>query len=77
MVLQVGVQGKRENLDAAFNSLRQYALASEDPLLLIVSALARFRIPTNSRSTTLPIQMGAVRVQAYEDTLDKFRGNRP
>ena len=40
-------KGKRANLDAAFNQLRQYALALENPPLLIVSDMARFRIHTN------------------------------
>ena len=40
-------KGKYKNLDAAFNQLRQYALALENPPLLIVSDMARFRIRTN------------------------------
>ena len=40
-------KGRRANLDAAFDQLRQYALALENPPLLIVSDLARFRIRTN------------------------------
>ena len=40
-------KGKRANLDAAFAQLRQYALALENPPLLIVSDMARFRIHTN------------------------------
>ena len=40
-------KGKHKNLDAAFNQLRQYALALENPPLLIVSDMARFRIHTN------------------------------
>ncbi|MCY3924680.1 MAG: N-6 DNA methylase, partial [bacterium] len=36
-----------ESLDAAFNQLRQYALALENPPLLIVCDLRRFRIRTN------------------------------
>ena len=40
-------KGQRANLDAAFNQLRQYALALENPPLLIVSDMARFRIRTN------------------------------
>ena len=40
-------KGKHKNLDAAFNQLRQYALALENPPLLIVSDMARFRIRTN------------------------------
>ena len=40
-------KGKRAYLDTAFNQLRQYALALENPPLLIVSDMARFRIRTN------------------------------
>ena len=40
-------KGKHSDLDAAFNQLRQYALALENPPLLIVSDMERFRIRTN------------------------------
>ena len=40
-------KGPRADLDAAYNQLRQYALALENPPLLIVSDMARFRIRTN------------------------------
>ena len=40
-------KGKHANLDAAFRQLRQYALALENPPLLIVSDMVRFRIRTN------------------------------
>ena len=40
-------KGRQANLDAAFNQLRQYALALENPPLLIVSDMTRFRIRTN------------------------------
>ena len=40
-------KGKRKDLDAAFVQLRQYALALENPPLLIVSDMLRFRIRTN------------------------------
>ena len=40
-------KGKHANLDGAFNQLRQYALALENPPLLIVSDMERFRICTN------------------------------
>ena len=40
-------KGRQANLDAAFAQLRQYALALENPPLLIVSDMARFRIRTN------------------------------
>jgi len=39
-------KGKHADLDAVFNQLRQYALALENPPLLIVSDMARFRIRT-------------------------------
>ena len=40
-------KGKHADLDTAFSQLRQYALALENPPLLIVSDMARFRIRTN------------------------------
>ena len=40
-------KGHRADLDAAFGQLRQYALALENPPLLIVSDMLRFRIRTN------------------------------
>ena len=40
-------KGKRADLDAAFGQLRLYALALENPPLLIVSDMHRFRIRTN------------------------------
>ena len=58
-------KGRRANLDAAFDQLRQYSLALENPPLLIVSDMVRFRDPhqlheqrqpgrTSSSSTTWP-----------------------
>ena len=43
----VAPSGSASTLNAAFNQLRQYALALENPPLLIVSDMARFRIRTN------------------------------
>jgi len=40
-------KGRRADLDVAFDQLRQYALALENPPLLIVSDMVRFRIRTN------------------------------
>ena len=40
-------KGKRADLNTAFDQLRQYALALENPPLLIVSDMQRFRIRTN------------------------------
>ena len=53
-------KGKHANLGAAFNQLRQYALALENPPLLIVSDMHRFRIRTNwtnSVSKTLEFEL--------------------
>ena len=54
-------KGRHANLDAAFNQLRQYALALENPPLLIVSDMARFRIRTNWTNSVS---------ETYEFTLD-------
>ncbi len=40
-------KGKHANLDRAFDQLRQYALALDNPPLLIVSDMQRIRIVTN------------------------------
>ena len=40
-------KGKHADLDTAFDQLRQYALALENPPVLIVSDMTRFRIRTN------------------------------
>ena len=44
-------KGKRADLAAAFAQLRQYSLALENPPLLIVSDMVRFRIRTNWTNT--------------------------
>ena len=44
-------KGKRADLNAAFGQLRLYALAMENPPLLIVSDMLRFRIRTNSTNS--------------------------
>ena len=52
-------KGRHANLDAAFNQLRQYALALENPPLLIVSDMVRFRIRTNwTNSISLTHEFG-------------------
>ena len=52
-------KGKHADLDVAFNQLRQYALALENPPLLIVSDMARFRIRTNwTNSVSLTHEFG-------------------
>lgn len=40
-------KGKRKNLEAAFGQLQQYAIALENPPLLVVCDLDRFVIRTN------------------------------
>ena len=44
-------KGKRKNLDAAFGQLQQYALALENPPLLVVCDLDHFVIRTNWTNT--------------------------
>ncbi len=44
-------KGKRKDLTAAFSQLQQYAIALENPPLLIVSDMDRIRIHTNWTNT--------------------------
>ena len=65
-------KGKHADLDAAFRQLRQYALALENPPLLIVSDMARFRIRTNwtnSVSETHEFALDDLADAAARDTL--------
>ena len=65
-------KGQRANLDAAFAQLRQYALALENPPLLIVSDLRRFRIRTNwtnSVSRTYEFDLDDLTDSAVRDRL--------
>ena len=65
-------KGKRANLDAAFEQLRQYALALENPPLLIVSDMLRFRIRTNwtnSVSKTYEVSLEDLTDAATRETL--------
>ncbi len=65
-------KGRRADLDAAFNQLRQYALALENPPLLIVSDMARFRIRTawtNSVSETHEFALDDLADAAVRDKL--------
>ena len=66
-------KGKHADLDAAFNQLRQYALALENPPLLIVSDMARFRIRTNwTNSVSLTHEFGLEDI-ANAATRDKLK----
>ena len=65
-------KGQRANLDAAFMQLQQYALALENPPLLIVSDLRRFRIRTNwtnSVSRTYEFDLDDLTDHAVRDRL--------
>ena len=65
-------KGKHANLDAAFNQLRQYALALENPPILIVSDMHRFRIRTNwtnSVSRTREFELDDLADAAIRDQL--------
>ena len=66
-------KGKHADLDAAFNQLRQYALALENPPLLIVSDMVRFRIRTNwTNSVSLTLDF-ALEDLADADNRDKLK----
>lgn len=60
-------KGKRKNLDAAFGQLQQYALALENPPLLVVCDLDRFIIRTNWTNTVS---------EKHEFTLEELRDPR-
>ena len=65
-------KGKRADLDAAFGQLRLYALALENPPLLIVSDMLRFRIRTNwtnSVSKTYEVSLEDLTDAATRETL--------
>ena len=65
-------KGKHADLDAAFGQLRLYALALENPPLLIVSDMLRFRIRTNwtnSVSKTHTIELDDLSDAAARDRL--------
>jgi hypothetical protein len=60
-------KGKRKDLNAAFAQLQRYAVALENPPLLVVSDMDRFQIHTNWTNTVS---------QVYEVTLDELRDPR-
>ena len=65
-------KGQRADLNAAFEQLRQYSLALENPPLLIVSDMVRFRIRTNwtnSVSQTHDFHLDDLGDAATRDTL--------
>ena len=66
-------KGRRADLDTAFNQLRQYALALENPPLLIVSDMARFRIRTNWTNSISLTHEFALEDLADAGTRDKLK----
>ena len=66
-------KGKRANLDPAFNQLRQYALALENPPLLVVSDMARFRIHTNWTNSVSEVHQFTLDDLANAATRDKLK----
>ena len=66
-------KGKHANLDTAFKQLRQYALALENPPLLIVSDMARFRICTNWTNSVSRIHEFELEELADAATRDKLK----
>jgi type II restriction/modification system DNA methylase subunit YeeA len=60
-------KSKRKDLNAAFIQLQQYAIALENPSLLVVCDLHRFRIHTNWTNSVS---------QVHEFTLDELRDAR-
>ena len=66
-------KGRRADLDAAFDQLRQYALALENPPLLIVSDMARFRIRTNWTNSVSETHEFALEDLADASTRDKLK----
>ena len=66
-------KGKHKDLVAAFNQLRQYALALENPPLLIVSDMARFRIHTNWTNSVSEVHEFALEELADAAVRDKLK----
>ena len=66
-------KGQRADLVAAFNQLRQYALALENPPLLIVSDMARFRIRTNWTNCVSEVHEFALEDLGDGATRDKLK----
>ena len=66
-------KGKHKDLNAAFNQLRQYALALENPPLLIVSDMARFRIYTNWTNSVSVVHEFALEDLADAAVRDKLK----
>ena len=66
-------KGKRKDLDTAFAQLQQYAIALENPPLLIVSDMDRFRIHTNWTNTVQEVHEFALDELADAATRDLLK----
>ena len=66
-------KSRHSNLDAAFQQLRRYALALENPPLLIVSDMLRFRIHTNWTNSVSRIHEFVLDDLADGATRDKLK----
>ena len=66
-------KGHRANLNAAFDQLRRYSLALENPPLLIVSDMQRFRIRTNWTNSVSQTHEIALDELADAATRDKLK----
>ncbi len=66
-------KGKKKDLDKAFAQLQQYAIALENPPLLIVSDMDRFRIHTNWTNTVQQVHEFALDDLADGATRDLLR----
>ena len=66
-------KGRRADLDAAFDQLRQYSLALENPPLLIVSDMVRFRIRTNWTNSVSQTHEFALEDLADAATRDRLK----
>ncbi len=66
-------KSRHANLDAAFQQLRRYALALENPPLLIVSDMLRFRIHTNWTNSVSRVHKFRLADLADGATRDKLK----
>lgn len=66
-------KGKKKDLDKAFAQLQQYAIALENPPLLIVSDMDRFRVHTNWTNTVQQVHEFALDDLADGATRDLLR----
>ncbi len=66
-------KGPKKDLDRAFAQLQQYAVALENPPLLIVSDMARFRIHTNWTNTVQKVHAFGLEGLADGATRDLLR----